>query len=70
MSWGRICGGYIIRRNDLPIGLVFDGELYLKVNSRNLSDYQELNNEPFSYIKTRKDHKAIKAASTCRSSGR
>ena len=27
ISQGRMFGGYVIRRNDLPIDLVFDGEL-------------------------------------------
>ena len=54
ISWGIMFGGYVIRRNDLPIGLVFDDELYFKVNSRTLSDYQDLNSEPFSYKKQSK----------------
>ena len=32
ISWGRMFGGYVIWRNDLPIDLVFDDELYFKVN--------------------------------------
>ena len=43
--------GYVIRRYDLPIGLIFDEELYFKVNDRNLADYQSLLSEPFSYQK-------------------
>ncbi len=32
ITWGRMFSGYVIRRYDLPIGLIFDEELYFKVN--------------------------------------
>jgi DNA transformation protein and related proteins len=51
ISWGRMFGGYVVRRYNLPIGLVFDDELYFKVNDRNLADYQSLGSQPFSYEK-------------------
>ena len=54
ITWGRMFSGYVIRRYDLPIGLIFDEELYFKVNHRNLADYQSLLSEPFSYQKKEK----------------
>jgi DNA transformation protein len=51
ISWGSMFGGFVIRQYDLPFGLIFDDELYLKVNKGNLLDYKALGSEPFSYSK-------------------
>lgn len=51
ISWGSMFGGFVIRHYDLPFGLIFDDELYLKVNEGNLIDYQTFGSEPFSYSK-------------------
>ena len=51
ITWGRMFGGFVVRRHHLPIGLIFGDELYFKVNDRNLEDYKLLNSEPFSYQK-------------------
>ena len=51
ISWGSMFGGFVIRQYDLPFGLIFDDELYLKVNEGNLIDYKAFGSEPFSYSK-------------------
>ena len=51
ISWGSMFGGFVIRHYDLPFGLIFDDELYLKVNEGNLIDYKAFGSEPFSYSK-------------------
>ena len=51
ISWGSMFGGFVIRHYDLPFGLIFDDELYLKVNDGNLIDYKAFDSEPFSYSK-------------------
>ena len=51
ISWGSMFGGFVIRQNDLPFGLIFNDELYLKVNDSNLNDYKSIGSEPFSYSK-------------------
>jgi TfoX/Sxy family transcriptional regulator of competence genes len=54
ITWGRMFGGFVVRRHHLPIRLIFGDELYFKVNDRNLGDCKLLNSEPFSYQKTGK----------------
>lgn len=45
----RMFGGFAIRKNSLPIALVFEDEAYFKVDDSNRADYEALDSEPFSY---------------------
>ena len=50
-SSGRMFGGYVIKKNGLPIGLIFDSEIFLKGDKINRSFYLERGSEPFHYFK-------------------
>ena len=51
ISYARMFGGYVIRKNSLPIALIFDNEIYFKVNESNKEDYKKLGSKPFTYEK-------------------
>jgi len=50
----RMFGGYAIRKHGLPIALIFDDEIYLKVDDSNKADYEAYGSVPFSYEKNGK----------------
>ncbi len=50
----RMFGGYAIRKNGLPIALIFDDEVYFKVDDSNRQDYEVINSKPFTYKKGNK----------------
>lgn len=47
----RMFGGYAIRKNGLPIALIFQDEIYLKVDDSNRSAYKAMDSRPFTYEK-------------------
>ncbi|MBT5654951.1 MAG: TfoX/Sxy family protein, partial [Alphaproteobacteria bacterium] len=47
----RMFGGYAIRKNGLAIALVFDDEIYLKVDDSNRTDFESMGSKPFTYEK-------------------
>ena len=47
----RMFGGHAIRKNGLPIALIFDDEIYFKVDSTNQEDYKKMGSKPFTYEK-------------------
>ena len=49
ISLHKMFGGYIIRKNGLPIALISYDELYFKVNETNRSDFESIGSEPFTY---------------------
>ena len=51
ISKSRMFGGYAIRKFGLAIALVFQDEIYFKVNESNVEDYKALNSRPFTYEK-------------------
>lgn len=50
----RMFGGYAIRKNSLPIALIFDYEIYFKVDDSNRADYEAIDSTPFTYKKGNK----------------
>ena len=50
-SSGRMFGGYVIKKNGLPIGLIFDSEIFLKGDAINQSFYLDKGSERFHYFK-------------------
>ena len=51
ISTRRMFGGYAIRKNDVPIALIFQDEIYFKVDDSNRPDYEKMNSKPFTYEK-------------------
>jgi len=47
----KMFGGYSLQKNDLSIGIFFEGTLYLKVDDSNRREYEEAGSEQFSYEK-------------------
>ena len=47
----RMFGGYAIRKNGLPIALIFENEIYFKVDDSNRSEYEAMGSTPFTYEK-------------------
>lgn len=45
----RMFGGFAIRKDGLAIALLFENEVYFKVDDSNRADYEALDSEPFSY---------------------
>ena len=50
-SSGRLFGGYVVKKEGLPIGLIFDSEIFLKGDTVNRSFYLERGSDPFHYFK-------------------
>jgi DNA transformation protein and related proteins len=42
-------GGYTIRKNGLSFALIFDDEIYFKVDDTNRKDYERMESTPFTY---------------------
>ncbi|PCI39741.1 MAG: hypothetical protein COB50_00750 [Thiotrichales bacterium] len=53
----RMFGGHSINRHGISIGLLLNDVLYLKVDDRNQSDYEEYGSKPFTY--DRKDRTIV-----------
>lgn len=53
----RMFGGYGIYHDDLMFGLVADDVLYLKADAETVSQFEELDLEPFEYVKNGKPMK-------------
>lgn len=53
----KMFGGYGVYHADLMFGLIADDELYLKTDEQNLSDFTELELEPFEFAKDGKTMK-------------
>ena len=51
ISKSRMFGGYAIRKFGMTIALIFQDEIYFKVNESNIDDYKALNSRPFTYEK-------------------
>ena len=51
ISSGRMFGGYVVRRNELPIALIFNDEIYFKVDDTNRLDFIAAGSTPFTYNK-------------------
>jgi DNA transformation protein len=54
ITFARMFGGYAIRKNGLPIALLFNDEVFFKVDDSNRADYEALGSEPFTYQKNGK----------------
>ena len=51
ISLKRMFGGYSVCKFGLSIALIFEDEIYFKVDDSNRSDYEAINSEPFTYEK-------------------
>jgi DNA transformation protein len=51
----KMFGGYGIYADNLMFALVSNEELYLKVDSKNIDKFKELNLKPFTYTRKNKD---------------
>jgi len=47
----RMFGGHAIRKNGFPIALIFEDEIYFKVDETNRADYEAAESAPFTYEK-------------------
>lgn len=47
----RMFGGYVVRKFGVAIALIFEDEIYFKVDENNIDDYKKLNSRPFTYEK-------------------
>ena len=45
----RMFGGHAIRKNGLAVALIFDDEIYFKVDDSNRMDYEARDSHPFTY---------------------
>ena len=47
----RLFGGYVIKKDGLPVGIIFDSEIFMKGDSINRSFYLDRGSEPYHYFK-------------------
>jgi len=47
----RMFDGYAIRKHGLAIALIFEDEIYFKVDDSNRAEYEAMGSEPFTYDK-------------------
>lgn len=55
LSSGKMFGGYVIRHAAIPFALIFNDEIYFKVDAYNKADYEMAGSEPFRYTKGNKE---------------
>ena len=49
VSSRQMFGGHIIYKNELPIALISDNEIYFKVSEINQFDFESMGSKPFTY---------------------
>ena len=55
LSAGRMFGGHVIRHASIPFALIFNDDIYFKVDAHNKADYEAAGSEPFRYKKGDKE---------------
>jgi len=55
ISFKKMFGGFGLFKNKLPVALILNSGIYMKVNKFNRDDYVKAGSEPFSYVRRGKE---------------
>tara|TARA_S200000501_G_C20487687_1_gene596806 strand:- start:182 stop:529 length:348 start_codon:yes stop_codon:yes gene_type:complete len=57
ISYKKMFGGFGLFKNDIPVALILNSGIYMKVNNSNRDDYVNMGSMPFSYVRNGKEIK-------------
>lgn len=55
ISFKRMFGGFGLFKNKIPVALILNSGIYMKVNNSNIDDYLEGGSQPFTYVRNGKE---------------